>query len=74
MFYRLFVAKDFLIHYRIALHFLKLPDAASPGVRALAQELNSITIHRKANKRVIIGWEFFIKVTILAIRAFRKNA
>lgn len=75
MFHRLFFTKVVLMRYRIALHFLKLPFAASPGVTALAQELNNTTTtQRKRNRRVIIGWEFFIKVTLPINMVVRKNA
>jgi hypothetical protein len=61
MFYWLFFIKNILMIYRIALHFLKLPEAASPGVIALAQELTNTTTHSKMKRRVIIGRVFFYK-------------
>lgn len=42
----------------MALHFLKLPEAASPGVMARAQEVNNATTQRNKKIRVIIGREF----------------
>lgn len=61
MFHRVFFAAVFLANYRMALHFLKLPVAASPGVMARAQELNSTITKRKTKIRVIIGRQFFYK-------------
>jgi hypothetical protein len=58
MFHWVFFIKNAVNHQRMALHFLKLPDAASPGVIALAQELKSTITHKEINKRVIIGKYF----------------
>lgn len=55
MFYRVFFVAVLLSVYLMALHFLKLPEAASPGVMARAQDVNNATTKRNKKIRVIIG-------------------